>query len=276
MFLLSPKKPLLQLAITGALAFVFFLIVKMPASLLTQQLSKHLSMGFGDVRGTIWHGKADNTYYNNIALGELDWSIPIYHIVTGKISTNLSLAGKDLSFNGRITLGLGSEFLMENARVNIQTPTLLQLLQIPFPVEGKIHADIHQLNMNISRTNAAPEKQSSLHIPYIDALLYWENVGIPAFEISDLGSYRFTVKSEPQKQPNILATEFKESKGKLEIKGKASFTPNGRYKTALTLKPAEGAPEILTNGLALLGNPDAEGRYAVDQEGEIRDILAFF
>lgn len=273
MSLLNPQRPILQLIVVGICAFLFFLFIKTPASLLTHKLSKQLPVTFIDVKGTIWHGEAKQFYYQGATLGNLSWSIPVYRILTGKISTDFMLEGPEVKLAGRVGYGLGSELLLENTQIDIQASKLSQLLQIPFPAQGKVKVDIQYLILNISA--AEDEAKQTLRIPKVNATLNWENAGIPAFNINNLGSYSFTLKSEPA-APNVIIAQITESKGSLEITGNASINLDRRYKAEFSLKPSNDAPEILTNGLSMLGRPDENGRYLVNREGEIREILAFF
>lgn len=104
--------------------FAFFLfagtlIVELPASfVLAMLLPRNLAVEIGDIRGTVWHGKAMHVGWNDQTLGTITWTTRPAALLWGKFDAALRLSG-EVNATGRLVLDSKQTSLVN---VGIQIP----------------------------------------------------------------------------------------------------------------------------------------------------------
>ena len=138
----------------GILAYLVFLIAKLPASLVLSMLSLPQNIGIGGVQGTIWNGSATTVVVNNIAVENVQWDTSFWRLFTGRFALDLkagnSRAAGKVSFNGPISISLFDQSDIRASNFTLYLPANMVIAQIPLPLpvdaEGRFKVQIVELD----------------------------------------------------------------------------------------------------------------------------------
>lgn len=130
------------------LAFVVVLSVSLiahfPAALVTSYVPIPKNVKIKQVSGTIWNGKISNVIAHNNNIGEVEWELSVFRLLTGKIVAQVKL-GRNSPLDIRATgeLGVGfSGLFAKNMLVTIPAKELNQFINTPYPINISGRIDV--------------------------------------------------------------------------------------------------------------------------------------
>jgi len=98
----------LGLVALGAVAWLVFLVVQVPASVAIAKAPLPPGITFDDVRGTPWHGDARATLRNggaSIAVDRIAWDFRPLRLLAGKLAFDVEARAPQLEAHGRVEQG---------------------------------------------------------------------------------------------------------------------------------------------------------------------------
>ena len=245
----------LRAVLGGVAAFLValaLLVWFMPARLALPLMQPRLhGLQFGQVEGTLWHGRAGQVSSSNGAvLGSLAWTL-----------SRRALLG-DVQFG----MDLRSPQLQLQAQVQRMSDTQEAWRDVV------VHADMAMLGVQ-PLLNGQPQGQLDLHIAHAllqgqwpmqaDASGTWSKAAVRTTQGTvALGTLRLTLRSE---SGLVNATLDDDGNGPLKTAGRLSVSPLG-WDLRLSMKPRHDNPALL-HWLRGFGAPAADGSVQVRYRG---------
>lgn len=182
------NRPLL---LAGVVAFVVAAIATAPASLIVALVEKNAPQAdIAAVDGTIWRGTLKGVYFNDIALGEIDYRLLPSKLFGGRIAADVSAKDGALLGKGRIEIGSNAYAVSGlSAQFNLSSIRRYTFFGVPYGGTAVIRAE----KIRVSPKGCAADG-ASLSTDMLDSLARkWSGEPLPlSGEISCAGD-RLTV-----------------------------------------------------------------------------------
>lgn len=232
------------------LAYVFFLVINIPAVWVVEQVKSPQGVDIKSTQGTIWHAHFDaiklpeNLIVYNVEVRLSFWSLLLFNP-----QAELNFGGNKIPGpRGNATLdNLFSEVRLTDVNIEMRANDVLKNVNLPVPVQAHNRVQLKLAEFQIGSPVCSSTAGS----------IQWPNAKVTAFEQSvELGSLEanlscdkgeLIVTMNPQ---NRLGLSYE-----LVVSGKNRFSGNGH------LKPGNDFPETLEMALPFLGKTDNQGRY---------------
>lgn len=243
-----------KLALLGVAAFIVFLIASFPADLALRWFAPSMpGVNTGFVEGTIWNGVARNAGYRQMVAEEIRWDLHPLSLFAGSVSADVAVKLPRGNIKASLHQDLGGDTVIENLQGSLPLAQAAALGIMPRNIaEGEILLNIERLELVNGKPVAANGRIGLANLE--SALLR----GV------SLGSYQADIATQEE---SITAT-FTDVDAPIRVQG--SFTlQSGQYSVDAKMLPAEGASPQIANGLKLLGQPDASGRYSFRTSGRL-------
>ncbi len=240
-------KSLSLLAGAGLASFLVFLVVSLPAKVLTD-LAAPAGVQIAGATGSAWRGEARSVEVPGFQLGRTTWIIDPAAFVLGRLSATIETVWPGGKASGKLTVGItGSIRLREFEAVGSVAP-IAQQMNLP-PSGGQFFIDIADLVLvdNWPRILIADVRVENVPLALMGV------AGAPA------GSYRVSFASEEVTDDGLIIGELKDLSGPLIINGKVTLSPPMNYEIVSQIGARPDAPSDLVQGLALLGPPGPDG-----------------
>lgn len=138
----------------GLVAYLIFLIAKLPASLVVGMVNLPQNIAVGGVQGSIWNGSATTVVANNIAVENVKWEISFLRLFTGRIALDLKAGnariGGKVSFTGPVSISLFDQTDIQASDFTLYLPANMVIAQVPLPVpvnaNGRFKVQIEELD----------------------------------------------------------------------------------------------------------------------------------
>jgi len=236
-----------RLIILGALAFVLFLLVTLPAQLVFSRLEP-MGLKAAGVSGSVWKGQAANLSTGPINLGRLTWDLHVLRLLTGRASASVTLQLDDGQAQGDVSAGLGGTVSLADAIVSWPL-SRLSSSGLPGGWNGTVNAKLAEVRL----ANGVP----TLIEGTVDIL----NLVGPANRPANLGSFRATFPATgavPADGAQVGTIEDLE--GPIAVTGTITLSPDRSYVVDGQIATRPDAPAQIVNSLQYLGEPDGAGR----------------
>jgi hypothetical protein len=241
----------------GLASFLITLIALVPTALLVPYMEKNLSqVKLQNPRGTIWNGSA-YIVYNNIDIGETNWTLKPWMLITGSLPGSFKIREAEISANGDIDIAYNQTLRLENTNFNI-TGAWLSQLQSFAKLTGDFQGKIEFLT--IKQDNSIPSLQGRMN---------WVQGGITAPISLPDGNY--SIKIKPDKNNNLVG-KIQSEKAPLKVTGNVSLDQQWQYRTDLKIK-AEPAASSLRGLLSLAGPTLGDGSVHIIKQGNLSQLL---
>ncbi|MBU3020352.1 type II secretion system protein N [Aestuariibacter sp. A3R04] len=232
-------------------AFLFFLVLYMPAKHLLQSQSLPKGVNLYGISGTVWEGKAQAVVVNGIPVTNVEWEISGLSLLIGRIHADVHGGNlrdaNEVSFKGEITTSLFSPQQVNSDEFLLFLPVdrVLAEVQLPVPVNagGRFRVRIEQLSFGPNCNEL---------IGFGD----WLNATVAGTQGPiDFGNYSATLRCENRgigitvKEPNKLGLSLD---AVLEA-GFNGFSISGKF------KPDPSLPEEVHQAGAIFGRPGPDG-----------------
>lgn len=237
------------------LSYGGFLVAGIPASWVTHRLNTRLEQtdaSVVNVHGTAWHG-AGALDYGRSTLGTLTWTTSPWPLLTGRLAANLWLRGSAVNARARVSAG-GGKIVISDLHGRAALPLLVRLAQLPAALNGTLVADIPAATVDANGRLASVRGRVEAH----------------GAHLSDLGVNLGTLVLKLQPSHRGIRGTFTNSGGDLQIRGNVTLGEVGNYTLHATLQPGRGQNQLRDGLAAVLGAPDAQGRYHYDASGRLQ------
>ncbi len=249
-----------KLVLLGLIAFIGALIVKTPASLISQQLEAQTEIRLHGVQGTLWEGVAAQLSVGKVTLGKLDWSVNPWSLLTGSLGGVLAIKGEALTVKGEYALSLGNTLALDAVQFVVDGG-FINNVQNYGKVYGTFRGKIDHLEMPLDLKTP----------PVVAATINWEKGGL--FSPVTLSEGNYQLKIEPEKDGKLRGVLISR-KAPVDVKGFAVLDQNWHYQTDLKIK-TNPQGENLKGMLSMLGRPQADGYIMIREQGQLQTLGGF-
>lgn len=231
-----------------AIAFIFTLLVYVPASLLGRivEAGSNGQLVLANATGTLWKGSAMPALRQRTggvaAFEKLHWEINILSLFSGKIVTQLSWENVQHDMPMVATISLDQAEL-RHAIIPLQAVLLGELTPLLQP--AKLSGQIQIKSDHFSYSKAGLNGSASAE---------WTNAGSVLSAVNPLGSYRIELKGVGEKLDLTLMT----TSGVLILEGQGNVTLNQGLQLKITARAAaesKGSIDELLNNLGPQSTP---------------------
>lgn len=247
----------LMLALLGAAAFVIFLVITAPATLLASIVQRAAPVELQGVSGSMWRGSAQRVVAPELALGPLNWRLHGWPLLLGKVRLNIEIpdGAPHLSGKAEITASVTKKLSLSDVDLQADAAWVLTQAALPLAADGRFHLQIRSAEL---REGA---------LPRIEGQLEWRDARVVYPQTYTLGAYRMTLRHHPETDPEFLLGEIKDIDSAFKIDGTLKVDRQGDYELTARLAAAPNAPQIFRDTLLFLGEPAADGSVQIERNG---------
>ena len=200
------------LVVLGAVAWLAFLVVQMPASYAVARASLPPSLVLDDVNGTLWNGNAHATLRNGgvaMAIDRLAWTFRPLRLFAGRLAFDVEAHSPQLEARGRFEHGFGGLSASDvSARADASIAPALFPLAAAWQPKGTVTLDAPRLAWDDK------EITGNAHAEWKDA-----EASMP--QPRTLGSYRADLEGRGGPAKLALTT----AAGDYVVRGAGTVTP---------------------------------------------------
>jgi len=236
-------------------AFLLFLIVLAPATLISKFVPENSSVALNGLSGTIWRGHASQLQHQGRNLGKLDWRLSPWNLITGKVGGKFELDGSQMRADGFAKMGNNNNLWLSDTNVRINADALpLTGSVAALQAEGVINARIDELTLLNQQLDS------------ISARIAWQQAQVRAPIDLDIGDVVIDATGEDGETTAVITTA---QNSNLDINGKVDLNADGSYRSDIKVKAKPSTPENIRNYLTLIGQADNNGARRIVYEGEL-------
>jgi len=211
------------------------------------------------IRGTAWSGSATSATIGGLPVQDIRWHVRPWTLLTGRVGANVQARLAD----GFVSTGLTAS----TSRVqfdDLRGGTSLATLALVLPVRG-MRGQASVALPTLELENGWPVRiQGELKLAALEIVPFGSNGNS---NYVPLGDYTVTFGEAPQ---GSIAARFVDNGGPLEVAGTLVVTPAREYTFDALIKPRDGAPRQLIDGLNLMtADPDPDGRRRLTLTGSL-------
>jgi len=246
--------------IIGIFALALFLIINVPASLVTNAVKDQLpQINIQNVSGTLWRGSAQQvTVQSRHVFKNVEWSVCAAHLLMAEACVELNASYNKNPLSGQLSVGINKKLYGKNIKTEMSAQSLGQMITLPMgEIAGDISLDLSSLSY----------EQGG--IPAINGVVQWNNASITIAEMAKLGDITITLTESDE---NPINAEVSNQNGQLAIAGQASVSANTDYIVDLNLTPNNTASKNLKSSLSLFARPQSNGSFAVKNNGNLKQL----
>lgn len=233
--------------------FLWLLVAKAPASIAAWAVHQAMpNVWLTSVSGTLWQGSAGGAQAvlsgNAIAIGEVSWSLNPWSLLLLKPCLDFETRVPGQMVSGEVCRSPVGSTTVKNLSLDAPIALINELL--PMEAAG-------QLSIQIISGDMTPSK-----IKDLDARFSWQNASVNTGE-NWIGLGAFGGQAEEDGNGGLRASIF-EISGPFAVDLIAGWTPgNDNWLFNGTIKPENGAPEQVVQGLQVIGEEVGDGAYKV-------------
>ena len=242
-----------SLILGGALLYLLFLVVQMPAVWLAARLPADNPLHLYQVEGNLWRGSVGRVTWNSgmdtLDLGRLRWTLQPGELLQGGLGLAFELGQASRMLKGSLRYGRDG-LRLRDVRGELDAPVLgfatraLSLLQ----PQGKLVLDIANLHLSGNRIHG-------------EAKADWRGAR-SNLVAAPLGDYSATLRAEPDGRRARFTVQTLQ--GALAINGDGDYVPGKGVQGRLTLVPPQDDHRSLyAPVLNMVGRADATGAWVL-------------
>lgn len=238
-------------------AFIFvlltllFVVIKVPAALVTSLLPLPKGVAYSELEGTLWNGSIRQAMYNRQVITDIKWQFKPLKLFTGSLAYQVSF-GKprqlnEVSGKGLVSIGLMGKTI-EQAVFRMPAEQVKPMLPIPMGrVDGRVIANIKTFTIGAPICEVAEGQVS------------WNKAGIDINGSIEFGSIDANLGCEEGK----LLAQF-DGENNLGLSGQAVVESGQKFGFDGYLKPSSDLPAVVHDGISMVAKMDAQGRYKIN------------
>lgn len=236
-----------KLIVVFILAYLITLIVMLPARLVVSFAPVPNGIELQHVQGTIWNGQIGRVETPDLALNAIQWQLRPLHFFTLRAVADVQIAShrdNPLTGQARVIASMGAiEVIDARFAGNLQEIMALSPVSSPIPLRGALTLQIDEFMLGQPLCEILNGRAQGFNIEG-EFNRRWQPLGDYTTNIG-CADGRMLVQMPRE---NLLG---------LSVDG--TVAPTG-VDLRIGIAPQAGAPQGLTELLAWLGQPDAEGR----------------
>ncbi len=239
----------------GLGAFLLFLLLLAPASLITDRISARLP-GFTaqTVEGTATDGIMQGLQWRGARIEKLGWDWRPLALATGRLGFRLDADDPDFKLTGDAAIGWDRQWRFRDLAGRALLDKLYALAGQPkLPLQGVVELNVREL-----RLNAAGRPTTA------NGVVHLRNLRTTLDQPLTLGD--FVVEATPA-DPSGIQGKIQDDNGPLTLAGTFSLLPDGRYRFSGQAAVRDAGNQALRQALNLLGPPDGNGRWTLNFSG---------
>lgn len=239
----------------GLGAFLLFLLLLAPASLITDRISARLP-GFTaqTVEGTATDGIMQGLQWRGARIEKLGWDWRPLALATGRLGFRLDADDPDFKLTGHAAIGWDRQWRFQDLVGRALLDKLYALAGQPkLPLQGVVELNVREL-----RLNAAGRPTT------VNGVVHLRNLRTTLSQPLALGD--FVVEATPA-DPSGIQGKIQDDNGPLTLAGTFSLLPDGRYRFSGQAAVRDAGNQALRQALNLLGPPDSNGRWTLNFSG---------
>ncbi len=248
-------KRILSYSLLGLAAFLLFLLLLAPATLVSDWVGARLS-GFSAqaVEGTATAGTLRDVRWRGARIERLHWRWRPLALLTGRLEFSLQVDDPEIKLTGNAALGLNRKVRFRDLTGRLPLARLGSLTGAASPpLQGIAEFTLRELDVN-----AAGRPLAAYGV--VQLLNLRTTLGQP-LNVGD-----FVVQLDSAGAEGIQGT-IKDDKGPLALAGTLSLSPDGRYHFNGQAGIRDAGNQALRQALNLLGPPGGDGRWTLNFSG---------
>ncbi|HCK82036.1 MAG TPA: type II secretion system protein N [Candidatus Competibacter sp.] len=242
----------------GLAAFLFFLALLAPATLLTDPLDRRLT-GFSvqAVEGTATGGAMSGVRWHGIRIERLFWRWRPLALFGGRLEFSLKADDPALKLTGNAALGLNQQLSFRDLAGRLPLAWFIDGAGAAKPpLDGIGEFNLRHLELNAAGQPLAA--RGTVQILNLRALL-----GQPL----NLGNY--TVQLDSAGSADGIQGKLKDDNAPLALDGTLNVLADGRYRLNGQVALRDTGNAALRQALNMLGPPGGDGRWALNFSGAL-------
>ncbi|MFM4703071.1 GspN family type II secretion system protein ExeN [Aeromonas bivalvium] len=239
------------------LAWLGFLLISVPASLVARHLPLPPMVRLEGVSGTLWQGEVARLQYASESLTRLRWDLDGWSLLRLAPEVAVRFGERD-GLNGQGVIGWNGAAFGRDLTLNAPAPWLLARLPLrpPFPLTAA-----GQLQLKVDQFVQGQPWCDSL---YGNLFWYGAEAQTPAGKL---------LLGDPEARlsclDSTLKVDLKQGSEAVQVAGQLELKADRQYLFLGTLKPGPALPDQMKQGLPFLGQPDGQGRFPLRYQGRI-------
>lgn len=247
----------------GVAAYLVFVIAQFPAkqayALMENFLDdKDIPVELYEIRGTIWQGRASRLVYDERHFNDVKWQFLPVDILTGKLSAAISFKNADSFANSIVSMGFMGDISVEDTRASMSAQDILALAKIPAIKLGG------QFDLNLATLELYNNKISNLF-----GRLVWTDAESMFPQKLELGNLFADMTTADDGTINV---DLGDGGGPLELSGKLTVAPDGKYDLATAMASREGRNSMLGRSLGFMARYNSQGKAELKRSGNISEF----
>jgi general secretion pathway protein N len=242
----------------GVGAYLAFALSAFPAGTAVRWFVRP-PVALNGIQGTVWSGSAASGTIGELPVQDVRWHLRPWTLLTGRVGANVEARLADGFLNTGVTAS--------TSRVqfnDLRGGTSLATLALMLPVRGM------RGQASVALSSLEIENGWPAHILgelKLAALQIAPFVSNGNSNLVPLGDYTVTFGEAPARS---IAARFVDNGGPLEVAGTLVVKPNREYTFDALIKPRDGAPRQLVDGLNVMtADPDSDGRRRLTLTGSL-------
>ncbi|QUM86807.1 type II secretion system protein N [Moritella sp. 28] len=239
------------------IAYVFFLIGTLPATLVLSYIPLPANLTISQVEGSVWKGEAKQVSFNHIEVKDVSWDTSVIALLTGSAQVYVEFGRGKNSLRGSGELGYSSAGVYaQDFTVTASSEWLVTASNIPLPVTTK----------GSVKLTIAEMQQGNPWCEQLDGQLSWSNAGIDSL----LGNVEIdSAVANLTCDKGTIVANIKQSSNQLKLSGIATLENQGKYTFSGVLVPSNELPQSIRSNLRYVGQENAKGEYKINYAGRI-------
>ncbi|WP_100658551.1 type II secretion system protein N [Alteromonas flava] len=144
------------IALIGAVIFIFFLLVHLPAQQVLGRVELPRNIAVTGVSGTLWDGSARRVTVNGLSINNVKWELSALPLLWGQAWLNVEAGSQrqatEVSLTGDIVTSITKPLVFSSDEFVLYLPTdqVLANVSLPLPVEagGRFRVTLSELDFN--------------------------------------------------------------------------------------------------------------------------------
>lgn len=238
----------------GAVAYLAFAIVTLPASVLLDRF-RDAGVTAAGVEGTAWKGRAQLLQIQGVNVGSVDWDLHALALLALKVRADVKVTRSEGFLQSQVDMGSGP-IRFSNLSASVPLSALSGVA--PQGWNGTVNMKFSELVLDAGWPVVANGTAEILNLA-------------SSSQRSPLsGSYKLTFPA-PHSRPadDLLVGALNDLGGPLAISGTVELRRNRSYLLNGLVSARPEAPQNLANQLQILGPADAQGRRPFTLEGTL-------
>lgn len=241
--------------IAGAVAYLLFLLLSLPARFIVPTLEKR-GIRTGEVTGSLWHGQAQNLQVGVLNVGQVQWRWRFLPLFLGRLAADVDIRQPEGQLQGRLALSITGKVLLSNLHGALPLQSLVGSNGLPGGWVARAELDMDELVLK-DRWPVQAKGRITLR----------DFTG-PASSPTHFGNYQLTFPANGKADNNALVASLKElPDSALAIDGTLTFTTNRNYVLDAKASTTPTSPGDFAKTLSMLGPPDGSGKYPLSISG---------